>query len=71
MMSITEIISAARALTQDERRELAQTLLQDLANEEPEAVFQNGHVYPIYTPDFAPNAASQLAQFLDEDAKLR
>jgi len=70
-MSITEIISAARALTKDERRKLAQTLLEDLANEEPETVFQDGHVFPIYTPEFAPNVASQLAQILEEDAKRR
>ena len=70
MMSITEIISATRALTQDEKRKLAQTLLEELANES-EAVFQDGHVYPIYTPEFAPNAASQLAQLLEADEKLR
>jgi len=71
MMSITEVISAARALSQEEKRELAQTLLEDLANEDPGAVFQHGHVYPVYTPEFGPDAASQLAQLLEKDAKSR
>ena len=70
-MSVAEIISAARALTRDEKRTVAQTLLEDLANEELEAVFREGHVYHIYTPEFGPDAVSQLAQVLEEDAKSR
>ncbi len=70
-MSITEIISAARALSQDERRELAQTLLEDLANEEVKDVFQGRRDFHIYTPEFGPNATAQLARVLEEDAELR
>ena len=70
-MSITEVISAARALSRDERHKLAQTLLEDLANEEAEAMFQGKRVYHIYTPEFAPEAVAQLAQLLEEDAELR
>jgi hypothetical protein len=67
-MSIAEIISAARELTSEEKRKVAQTLLEDLANEEPEAMFREGQVYHIYTPEFAPGAAAQLAELLKEDA---
>ena len=68
-MSITEIISADQALTRDEKRKLPPTLLEDLASEGPKAMLQDGHVYSIYTPEFAPYAASQLSQVLEEDAK--
>ncbi len=67
-MSIAEIISAARALNSDEKRRLAQTLLEELENNEPEAMFKEGHVFHIYTPEFAPGAAAQLAELLKEDA---
>ena len=67
-MSIAEIISAARALPIDEKRELAQTLLDDLDNEDAKAMFPEGHVYHIYTPEFAPGTAAQLAELLKEDA---
>ncbi len=69
-MSIAEITSAARELPRDEKRKLAQTLLADLANEEAEAAFREGHVYHIYTPEFGPGAVAQLAEVLEEDAKL-
>ncbi len=70
-MSITEVISAARALSQDERRKLAQVLLEDLANEEAEQMFQGRRDFHIYTPEFGPNAVAQLAQLLEEDAEPR
>ena len=70
-MSITELASAARALSLDERRELAQTLLEDLAKEEAEAMFRGRRVYHVYTPEFAPNAVAQMALVLKEDAKCR
>ena len=70
-MSITEIISAAGTLTQDEKRTLAQTLLDDLANEEAEEMFRGKRDFHIYTPEFGPGAAAQLAKLLEEDAKSR
>lgn len=70
-MSIAEIMSAARELPVDEKRKLAQTLLEDLANGEPEAMFREGHVYHIYTPEFAPGTAAQLAELLKEDSDSR
>ena len=70
-MSIGEIISAARSLTMDEKRKLAQTLLDDLANEEAEQVFQGRRDFHIYTPEFGPGAVARLARLLEEDAKLR
>lgn len=66
-MSIAEIIPAVRALSRREKFNLAQMLLEDLASEELSAVFPKGHVFPIHTPDYSPNAASQLAQVLKED----
>ncbi len=70
-MSIAEIISAARALPQDDKRKLAQTLLDDLAIGEPEAAFREGHVYHVYTPEFGPDAVSKLAKVLEDHKKSR
>jgi hypothetical protein len=61
-MSITEIMPAVRALSRSEKLNLAQMLLEDLASEELPPVFKAGHVCPIYTPEFAPGAAVQLAE---------
>ena len=66
-MSIAEIIPAVRALSRSEKFNLAQMLLEDLAKEELPAAFKEGHVYPIYTPEYAPDAAAQLARALSED----
>jgi hypothetical protein len=66
-MSIAEIIPAVRALGRGEKFQLAQMLLEDLAREELPPVFKEGQVYPIYTPEFAPGAAAQLAQLLMEE----
>jgi hypothetical protein len=66
-MSIAEIIPAVRALSRGEKFQLAQILLADLAEEDPSAMFKEGQVYPIYTPEYAPEAAAQLAQVLRED----
>ena len=66
-MSIAEIIPAVRALSRSEKFNLAQMLLEDLAREELPATFGVGHVFPIYTPEYAPGAAAQLAQALVED----
>lgn len=63
-MSIAEIIPAVRALSRSEKFQLAQLLLEDLASEDPLAVFKAGQVYPIYTPEYAPEAAAQLAAVL-------
>ena len=67
-MSIAEIIPAVRALSRGEKLRLAQVLLEELAREELPAMFKEGQVYPIYTPEYAPNAAAQLAQLLREEA---
>ncbi len=66
-MSITEIIPAVQALSRGEKFQLAQMLLEDLAREELPAIFKEGQVYPIYTPEYAPDAAAQLAQLLKEE----
>ena len=66
-MLIAEIIPAVRALSRGEKFQLAQMLLEDLATEELPAMFKEGQVYPIYTPEYAPGAAAQLAQLLKEE----
>ena len=66
-MSIAEIIPAVRALSRGEKLQIARLLLDDLAKEELPPVFTDGHVFPIYTPEYAPGAAAQLAQALVED----
>ena len=66
-MSIAEIIPVVRALSRDEKVQLAHMLLEDLGFEEQKAMFKDGQVYPIYTPEYAPNAAAQLAQLLNEE----
>ncbi len=66
-MSITEIIPAIRLLSRGEKFQLAQMLLEDLATEELSATFKERQVYPIYTPEYAPDAASQLAQVLKDE----
>ena len=66
-MSIAEIIHAVRALSRGEKFQLAQMLVEDLAREELPATFKEGQVYPIYTPEYAPGAAAQLAQLLKEE----
>ena len=52
-MSMAEIIPAVHALSRSEKLQLAHLLLDDLAKEEL-PVFQEGQVYPIYTPEYAP-----------------
>jgi hypothetical protein len=66
-MSIAEIIPAVLALSRGEKFQLAQMLVADLAREELPAIFKEGQVYPIYTPEYAPDAAAQLARVLVED----
>ena len=66
-MSIAEIIPAVQALSRSEKFHLAHMLLEDLANEELPTVFKEGQIYPIYTPEYAPGAAAQLAQLLKEE----
>ena len=66
-MSIAEIIPAVQTLSRGEKFHLAQLLLDDLAREELPALFKEGQVYPIYTPEYAPGAAAQLAQLLREE----
>jgi hypothetical protein len=64
-MSLAEIFSAVRTLSRGEKFQLAQMLLAELAGEELPAMFKEGQVYPIYTPEYAPGAAAQLAQALE------
>jgi hypothetical protein len=68
-MSITEIIPAVRALPRSEKFRLVQLLLDDLAGEELLSTLKQGQEFPIYTPEFAPGAAAQLATLLEEQGK--
>jgi hypothetical protein len=68
-MSIAEIIPAIQSLSRDEKVRIAKMLLEDLAREESQLVFKEEQVYPIYTPEFGPEAAAQLARLLEEEAR--
>ena len=68
-MSIAEILPAVRALPRSEKFRLARLLLDDLAAEELLAGLKQGQECPIYTPEFAPGAAAQLATLLAEHRK--
>lgn len=50
-MSITEIISAVRALPRSEKFRLVRLLLDDLAEEELLSGLKQGQEFPIYTPN--------------------
>jgi len=66
-MSVNEVIPVLRTLSRADKFHVAQLLLEELAREEQTVEFKEGHVYPIWTPEFAPNAASQLSQVLHEE----
>jgi hypothetical protein len=58
---------AVQALSRVEKFQIAQMLLDDLAKEELLTEFTEGHVFPVYTPEYSPDAAAQLAQALTEE----
>ena len=60
-MSIAEIIPAVRALSRSEKFRLARLLLDDLAGQDLLSGIKQGQEFPLYTPEFAPGAAAQLA----------
>lgn len=62
-MSIAEIMPAVQSLSRSERVQLAKLLIDGLASEDSLG-FVSGQVFPIYTPEYAPQAAAQLAQVL-------
>lgn len=68
-MSITELLPAMRALPRSEKFRLVRLLLDDLAAEELLAGLEQGQEFPRYTPEFTPEAASQLAMLLEEQGK--
>ncbi len=66
-MSMAEIIPAVRALSRSEKFQIARMLLDDLARDDSSPAFPEGHLFPIYTPQYAPDAAAQLAKALLDD----
>jgi hypothetical protein len=68
-LSIAEIIPTVRALPRSEKFRLVRLLLDDLAEEELLSGLKQGQEFPIYTPEFAPEAAAQLATLLKENEK--
>jgi hypothetical protein len=68
-MSIAEILPAVRALPHSEKLRLARLLLDDLTAEELLAMVKQGKEFPIYTPEFVPGAAAQLATLLEEQGQ--
>jgi hypothetical protein len=68
-MSIAEILPAVRELPRSEKFRLVRLLLDDLAGEELLSGIKQGQEFPLYTPEFAPGAAAQLATLLDDQGK--
>jgi hypothetical protein len=68
-MSITELLPAVRALPRSEKFRLVRLVLDDLAGEELLSGIKQGQEFPLYTPEFAPGAAAQLATLLDEQGE--
>jgi hypothetical protein len=68
-MSIAEILPAVRTLPRSEKFMLARILLDDLAGEELLSMFKDGQEFPIYTPEFAPDAAATLARLLEVEER--
>jgi hypothetical protein len=66
-MSMAEIIPVVLALSRSEKFQIAQMLLDDLAKEDLPLAFPEGHVFPIHTPQYAPDSAAQLATALLDD----
>ena len=56
-------------MVRSEEIRLVRLLLDDLAGEELLSMLKQGQECPIYTPEFAPGAASQLATLLEEQGK--
>jgi len=66
-MLIDEILPEAMKLSRYERFRLAQILLEELDTEEITERFQDGQVFPVYTPAYAPGAAGELARVLAQE----
>ena len=66
-MLIADILPEATKLPRQERFRLAQILLEELAPEEIAGQFQDGQVFPIYTPTYAPGAADELVRVLTRE----
>jgi hypothetical protein len=64
-MSIAEIVPVVQRLSRSERFQLAKLLIDELAKEDSLG-FISGQVFPIHTPEYAPHAATQLAQVLKD-----
>lgn len=65
-MSIAEIMPAALALSRSDQLQLARLLINRLADEDS-LTLREEQVFPIYTPEFAPEAATQLSRLLTGD----
>jgi maltose-binding protein MalE len=50
---------------------LVRILLDDLATEEEESPFLGGAVFAIHTPEYAPEAAAQLALVLNQQEESK
>jgi hypothetical protein len=65
-LSIAEIMPFVETLSQSEKLQLARLLIDGVANDDSSIDFKEGQVYPIYTPEYSPGAAAQLAQVLKD-----
>ena len=67
---IAAMIPAIRELSRSEKFQVARMLLDDLAGQEPPPMFPEGHVFPIHTPEYSPDAATQLARVLLDEGNV-
>jgi hypothetical protein len=67
-MSIAEIMPAVQALSRSEKFKLARLLIDGLADEDS-LLFREGQVFPIHTPEYAAQAAEQLARVLKDESQ--
>jgi hypothetical protein len=65
-MTIAEIMPAVQTLSRTEKFQLARLLIDGLAQEDSLG-FVAGQTFPIYTPQFRPDAAAQLAKVIKEE----
>jgi hypothetical protein len=71
-MSLAELLPAVRMLPREDQLELVRVLSADLASsgkqesdeDKLRRLFPPGATYEIYTPQFSPEAADELARFL-------
>lgn len=64
-MSLDDLLSSVQTLSRSEKFQLARLLIDGLEKEDSLG-FLSGQVFAIHTPEYSPQAATQLAQVLED-----